>query len=591
MLKLKSYLILFILLSGWVASFGQMPPAFGEAYEGKYEHDARARVYLAPHRVLWKSENSELVENADALLEKGNQQADLTGLSRKVGTVLNSNLEEKGGILLDFGKELHGGIHITTANSKDGKPVRLRVRFGESAEEAMAEELYSTKNATNDHAIRDMMIEVPWLGKVEVGNTGFRFVRIDLADTNSMVQLKEVSAIFIYRDIPYLGSFRSNDERLNKIWDTGAYTVHLNMQNYLWDGIKRDRLVWVGDLHPEVMTVNSVFGNQNVVPKSLDLSRDLTPVSEWMNGISSYSMWWVMIHRDWYKYHGDLAYLKEQKEYMEALLDKLSQCVGKKNQEVLDGTRFLDWPSSEDPKAVHAGLQSMMVMTMEAGSDIMEVLSEPELSKKYKKVAEKLKKHRPDHNNSKQAAALMALADLMPAEKANKEVLAVGGAKNFSTFYGYYMLEAKAKAGDYPGALEAIRDYWGGMLDLGATTFWEDFNLEQKEGSARIDELVPVEGQDIHGDFGKYCYIGYRHSLCHGWAAGPTPWLTQHVLGIQVVEPGSKKIKIEPHLGDLEWVEGAFPTPYGVLSVRHEKMADGHIKTDIKAPEGVEIIR
>ena len=56
----------------------------------------------------------------------------------------------------------------------------------------------------------------------------------------------------------------SNDERLNRIWQTGAYTVHLNMQDYLWDGIKRDRLVWIGDMGPETMTVLSVFGNQDI---------------------------------------------------------------------------------------------------------------------------------------------------------------------------------------------------------------------------------------------------------------------------------------------------------------------------------------
>jgi H/ACA ribonucleoprotein complex subunit 4 len=29
---------------------------------------------------------------------------------------------------------------------------------------------------------------------------------------------------------------------------------------------------------------------------------------------------------------------------------------------------------------------------------------------------------------------------------------------------------------------------------------------------------------DIHGDFGDHCYRGFRHSLCHGWASGPTAW-------------------------------------------------------------------
>lgn len=57
-------------------------------------------------------------------------------------------------------------------------------------------------------------------------------MRIDLLDDSVELQLKEVRAISTFRDIPYKGSFRCNDERLNDIWQTGAYTVHLNMQEY-----------------------------------------------------------------------------------------------------------------------------------------------------------------------------------------------------------------------------------------------------------------------------------------------------------------------------------------------------------------------
>ena len=116
---------------------------------------------------------------------------------------------------------------------------------------------------------------LPWLGKVSVGPSGFRFVRIDSLETTLPVELIEVRAVLVLRDIPTLGSFRCENERLNQIWKTGAYTVHLNMQEYLWDGIKRDRLVWVGDMHPEVSTINAVFGFNDVVPNSLDSARDI----------------------------------------------------------------------------------------------------------------------------------------------------------------------------------------------------------------------------------------------------------------------------------------------------------------------------
>ena len=185
----------------------------------------------------------------------------------------------------------------------------------------------------------------------------------------------------------------------------------------------------------------------------------------------------------------------------------------------------------------------------------------------------------------------MALAGALDAKKANDEVVAVEGARGFSTFYGYYMLEAMAKAGNYEGAMQVIRDFWGGMLDMGATTFWEDFNIDWLDGAAPIDAIVPEGKKDIHGDFGAYCYVGFRHSLCHGWASGPTSWLSRHVLGVEVVEPGCKVVRISPNLGDLEWAEGSFPTPYGDIKLSHKRGADGNIVSKIDAPKGVKVIK
>ena len=96
---------------------------------------------------------------------------------------------------------------------------------------------------------------------------------------------------------------------------------------------------------------------------------------------------------------------------------------------------------------------------------------------------------------------------------------------------------------------------------------------------------------DIHADGGAWCYVGLRHSFCHGWASGPTAWLSEHVLGIVPVEPGFKTVRIDPHLGDLEWAEGTFPTPYGLIKVRHQKNADGSVSSDIKLPKGVSQVK
>lgn len=578
--------LLLSLLSATVKA--QLPPVFEASRAKTAQSTPTVRRYLTPVNITWRTENAgSRILNAEKLLLPGNGQADLAG---KDMCILKSDGDIRPALLLDFGRELHGGLQIVTGMHKSGKPVRVRVRFGESASEAMSE-IEPGQNATNDHAMRDEVIQLPWLGKLETGNTGFRFVRIDLLDGDAELQLKEVRAIFTFRDLSYLGSFHCSDTLLNKIWLTGAYTVQLNMQDYLWDGIKRDRLVWVGDMHPETSTISAVFGDNDIVPKSLDLSRDITPLPSWMNGISAYSMWWIIIHRDWYYHNGNLSYLKEQKGYLIRLLEHIISKIGSDGKEGLDGTRFLDWPSSENKKGVDAGLQAMMIWALTDGADLCKILGESPVASQCVAAVGRLKKNIPDHNHSKQAAALMALSGLMPAQKANREVLAVNGAKGFSTFYGYYMLQAKAKAGDYQGALDAIRSFWGAMLNLGATTFWEDFNLDWLPDASRIDELPRPGQKDIHGDYGAYCYVGFRHSLCHGWASGPTPWLTQHVLGISVVAPGCRTIKVEPHLGDLQFAEGSFPTPYGVVKVKHVKRPDGKIASFITAPKQVKVIR
>lgn len=558
-------------------------PIWGE----NAERSPISTFFVAPQRIVWESGAG--TQNAASLLKPHAGQAVLK--EPQPPCVLAAASNAPGGILLDFGRELHGYVElITPMTSEQAKLRRVRVRFGESASEAMAE-LGGKQNAQNDHAIRDEVVTLPWLGKKMVGPSGFRFLRIDNADPQLPVELSQVRAVLQIRDIPQTGSFKCDDERLNEIWRVGAYTVHLNMQEYLWDGIKRDRLVWIGDMHPEVSTISAVFGQNDVVTKSLDLTRDVTPVNEWMNGISSYSMWWVLIHEDLWQHYGNREYLEAQKSYLVPLLRRMAGLIGPDGKERIDGMRFLDWPSSPNQQGVTAGLQALLVMTLESGSRLLATLGEAETARVCTEAAERGRKVVPDANKSKSGAALLSLAGMMDPRQTADDVLKVGGPKGISTFYGFYVLQALAKSGDTQTALDFIRTYWGAMLDLGATTFWEDFDLEWTNNAARIDELVPAGKKDVHGDYGAYCYIGFRHSLCHGWASGPTAWMSQTVLGVKPVEPGFKKVRVQPQLGNLKWAEGAYPTPMGPIRVRHERQPDGSVTSRIDAPAGVTVER
>lgn len=536
--------------------------------------DPRRREFVLPTRVVWQTEGEAAPLDSEYLLSSNIGQAPLE--SHPFCTIPKT--DRSSGLLLDFGRELNGGIQIVMARAS-ASPVMIRVRFGESVSEAMGE-------PNNDHANHDLTFPLVPMGTQELGNTGFRFARLDFPP-GIEAHLVAVRAVSLIRPLEYLGSFECSDSRLNAIWKTGAYTVQLCMQEYVWDGIKRDRLVWIGDLHPETMVIASVFGGHEIVAATLDYQRDRSPLPAWMNGISSYSLWWVIIQRDWYRYTGDLNYLRQQRSYLVGLLDLIESKLDSNGQEHLDGMRFLEWPTSGDPTAINAGLQALVVLALRAGSELCAILSDVDAAARADAAALRAAKRQREPSGSKQANALLALANMADPGSVNAEILSVEPYQGLSTFYGYYILQARAMAGDYAGCLDLLRNYWGGMLDMGATTFWEGFEIDWMANSARIDELVSPGKRDIHADFGDWCYKGLRHSLCHGWAAGPTAWLMEHVLGIAPASLGFETVTIKPNLANLDWARGTFPTPYGVIEVSHVRSADGAIKSDVKLPKGV----
>ncbi len=469
--------------------------------------DPRTRRYLTPKRVVLTEGN---VQNPEVLLtERSNQ---ITLVPGKQCVLANEPGKPNAKIVLDYGCEFPGSIRLMIWSVKGpGNRCDINVRTGESVMEAITP--ITVKNTTNDHAIRDRVMNVGFYSACETNESGQRFVCIELLGEDTVVTFKAVQGVFHYLDLDYIGSFACSDEKLTEIWNTAAYTAHVNMQEYLWDGIKRDRLVWIGDMHTEVNTILTAFGYNDIVPRSLDVVRDETPVGAWMNGISSYSIWWLLIHCDWYRAFGDRVYLEEQRDYLRGLMTILANCVDEDGVEHMPEGRFLDWPNNADPIAIHAGLQGCLKLALDNGAYLLRELGEDETAALCETSAERMKKHVPDTNGSKQAASLLALSGLACPKEINEKIMVPGGGQGYSTFFGYYILAAKALAGDYAGALNDMKEYWGGMLDMGATTFWEDFDLKWMENAGRIDEVVPEDMVDIHGDYGNYCYIKFRHSL------------------------------------------------------------------------------
>lgn len=460
-------------------------------------------------------------------------------------------------VILDYGKEVCGSIRMIIAQAE--LYGRWRFTFGESLSEACST-VGGEKNATNDHQFRDFEVGTSMNSDVRIGQTGFRFVRIEfLVDDPT-----EVQNIFATTLLPYFereAKIVTNDTLLNDIIDTAAYTLKLCFQNnHIWDGIKRDRLVWCGDLHPEILTGLYLFGDNENITNSLSFLCENTPADKWINTIPTYSAWWVINLCDYCTFTGNWDYFRENREYALAVIEHFNSCVTEDGQAVLtDGLGmeyFLDWSTFgfEDATAGVCALIRIMAQKFVAIEE----------NSACRRIIDKLEGWTKVPTTMKPVRAFQVLAGRdCPAEDA--AMLQAEGARGFSTFMAYYILTAMAKCGG-SDMLDIIKTYYGGMLSRGATSFWEDFDIDWLEGSGRIDEL-PKDGQkDIHGDYGKHCYQQFRHSLCHGWSAGVYAFIVEYILGLSIKD-GGKTYSVNSHLMGLTDIDAEFPIADGTLKI------------------------
>lgn len=351
----------------------------------------------------------------------------------------------------------------------------------------------------------------------------------------------------------------------------------------IWDGIKRDRLVWIGDLHPETLGVLYTTADAENVANCIDFGAEETPPTDWMNGHTAYSFWWILALYDYHRFTGDNAKVGLYIDYLAKLIGNTNKFVSE-NGETDFPNYFLDWPTSGTADAV-IGCNALLKIAAEKGGELLRFFGKDDFA--AREIVRKLASANNAEPVAKQAVAMNYLAG-NEDKNAAAEKLAAGGAKGLSTFMSYYVLTAAKRCCGAETAVKMLKDYYGGMLDKGATSFWEDFDVEWIKDSGRIDDL-PKDGQkDIHGDYGKFCYTGFRHSLCHSWSCGPIAFLTETVLGVHVSD-GGKKIIVEPSLCGLEFADGSIPTPYGKAEIRVRR-AGSETEVEITAPKEVEIV-
>lgn len=472
------------------------------------------REYLLPTKVI----DGAKIENADTLF-----------VSKGLYAIINYDVGEWNQylkmnglgsfIVLDFGREMSGGVRLIT-NWVNNVTCKVRLRFGESLGEVNAE--LGEKNSVNAHGLRDFETTICAYADVVHGQTGFRFVRIDLLEDKFIYFKNIFCENHIYAKKP-IYVYQGSDKRISDIFQVAKRTVDLCAgSGYIWDGIKRDRLAWAGDLAPEIMALHAIYGKVSIVERTLDLCKKLAPLPKFMNAIYTYSMWWIIMLADYYKDFTCTQYIKKHLSYLVGLIDVMDGLVDEEGA-LSTKTRYLvDWPTKDSADEL-VGVRAIFLMAMNGAEYLFKEFG---LSvDKVLNIKRKLMLVPMNVEEKKQVIALkyFALGEITDEEYAK---LIEGRVKGFSTFMSYYVLTAIASR-DEKLAIELMKEYYGAMLDRGATTFWEDFHVEWLDGSGRIDEIDETK-EDLHGDHGAHCYVGFRHSLCHGWSAGVAKFIKEH---------------------------------------------------------------
>ena len=154
--------------------------------------DERQRRVLFPERVVLTKGN---VRGSEHLTAYKPAQVAIYGYHDQC-VLDNRDSDERAGVLVDFGRELHGTLTVSVW-SMNAAYAEYTVRLGESVSEALTP--VGEKNATNDHANRDMKTgSGPWSSN-ETNESGFRFAWVELTTPGVFMEIRCVTATLVFR--------------------------------------------------------------------------------------------------------------------------------------------------------------------------------------------------------------------------------------------------------------------------------------------------------------------------------------------------------------------------------------------------------
>lgn len=417
------------------------------------------------------------------------------------------------------------------------------------------------------------------------------------------------------------GWFHSSDDRLNKMWEIGKYTLQVNKHQEYESCPRNEMLFFTGDGYIDSLIDLYAFGDERLLNTSLSFNyaepcTGITHTSEFNKSRHQwdYYAWRIVCVYTHYRITGDKDFARRQFDLCEKALRWQINRMGKNNL-IFQPPCFyatytytlgqVDWACSPARLGDKPYLNSLLYKSLTSMAEIAKDIGEDTKSTEWENLADVVKKAINDNLWSDEKNAYMDAMDdyvsqdgnIIPLlfgvadkERATKALATVkdrlwspygatildqyiphtrGGNTTISPLMCAYEAETRFLLDDAENALELIRRCWGTMMDKGARTFWE---FTPNNADERWD------------------------ALCHAWSAGCTYLLSAYVLGIRMTEPDFASIVFEPKPCDLENLKGVVPTNHGYIAASYNKdeklcrlAIPKAIKIECKMPEGINL--
>ncbi len=468
-------------------------------------------------------------------------------------------IETEQGQVYDFGRE----TYIKLAFTIPEPGCAVKVVYGESMEEAM----------DSDHAV--ISTDIPHSsGEVLLEATACRYVRV-------ISKLNPVNLCGMYVQLPLesRGSFSASDPLLNRIYEISDYTLRLNSTLFYLDGIKRDRWVWGGDAYQSFFFNYYSHFDTGIIKRTLLALRGGDPIVSHVNTIIDYTLYWLISLSQYVLYTGDRAFIHKIYPRAVKLMDYCAEIEN--NQGLLVGRRsdwtFIDW-ADMDKRGALCIMQMLYCKALQAMAKCSEIAGHKENATRYISKAETVSSKIRDtywvadkgayvttcvdgqkipqiRRHANLFAIIFGFADEETTEQIVKNVILNDEVPAITTpYFKFYELEALCIAGKMEKVTDIIRSYWGGMLNEGATSFWEEYD----------PNMSGSEHYAMYGD-------PFDKSLCHAWGASPIYLFGRYYLGVYPTKDGYSEFEVNPNNGGLESISGTVPLGNGSVTVSSSK--------------------